>query len=140
VERHGAERAGQRLLVLACTEPGVPSWGRGGLLVQRVLLLDGQEAGRRVEAWCGHEGPRTLLSSGHGAKVYSHVALPRVAVGRSRCVDPAVGTSGGGGLARRATTTSVVVAILTVVTAVIIAIAVFVVVLISVATGDAVLV
>jgi hypothetical protein len=57
---------------------------------------------------------------------------------QSRCVDPAVGTSGGGGLARRATTTSVVVAILTVVTAVIIAIAVFVIVLISVATGVAV--
>jgi hypothetical protein len=33
--------------------------GRGGLLIQRLLLLllwPGQEAGRRVEARCGHEG------------------------------------------------------------------------------------
>jgi hypothetical protein len=39
VERRGAEGVGQRLLVLAGAEPGVPSWGRGGLLVQRLLLL-----------------------------------------------------------------------------------------------------
>jgi hypothetical protein len=94
VERHGAKGVGQRLLVPACAEPGVPSWGRGGLLVQRLLLWPGQEAERRVEARCGHEGPRTLLSSGHGAGVHSHVPLPRVAVGRPRCVGPAVGTSG----------------------------------------------
>jgi hypothetical protein len=39
VERHGAEGISQRLLVLAYVEPGVPSWGWGGLLVQRLLLL-----------------------------------------------------------------------------------------------------
>jgi hypothetical protein len=135
VERHGAERVGQRLLVPACTEVGVPSWGRGGLLVQRLLLLlmwPGQEARRRVEARCGHEGLWTLLSSGHGAGVHSHVALSRVAVGRPRCVGPAVGTSGGGGLARRATMASAVVAVLA---AAITAIAIFVVVLVPVATG-----
>jgi hypothetical protein len=97
VERHGAEGVGQRLLVLACAEPGVPSWGRGGLLVQRLLLLwlwSGQETGRHVEARCGHEGLRTLLSSEHGAGVHSHVPLPRVVVGRPRCVGPVVETSG----------------------------------------------
>jgi hypothetical protein len=52
MERHGAEGVGQRLLIPACAESGVPSWGQGGLLVQRLLLLlwPGQEAGRRVEA------------------------------------------------------------------------------------------
>jgi hypothetical protein len=53
VERHGAEGVGQRLLVPASAEPGVPSLGWGGLLVQRLLLLrlwPGLEAGRRVEA------------------------------------------------------------------------------------------
>jgi hypothetical protein len=78
VERHGAEGVGQRLLVPACAEPGVPSWGQGVLLVQRLLLLllwPGQEAGRHVEAQCGHEGLRTLLSNGHGARVHSHVPL-----------------------------------------------------------------
>jgi hypothetical protein len=39
VERHGAERVGQQLLVSASAEPGVPSWAQGGLLVQRLLLL-----------------------------------------------------------------------------------------------------
>jgi hypothetical protein len=72
VERHGVEGVGQRLLVPACVEPGVPSWGRGGLLVQRLLRQrPGQEAGRRVKAQCGHEGLRMLLSSGHGARVHS---------------------------------------------------------------------
>jgi hypothetical protein len=61
--------------------------------------------------------------------------LPRVAVGRSRCIGPAIRTSGGGGLARRATIASVVVAVLVVVAAVIIAITVFVVVLVPIATG-----
>jgi hypothetical protein len=139
VERHGAEGVGQRLLVPACVKPGVPSWGRGGLLVQRLLMLllwPRQEFGRRIEAQCGHEGLRTLLSSGHG--VHSHVPLPQVAVGQSRCVGPAIGTSGDGGLARRATTTSATVAVLAVVAAAITAIAVFVVVLISVATGAAI--
>jgi hypothetical protein len=75
---------------------------------------------------------QTLLSNGHGAGVHSHVALPRVAVGRPRCVGPAVGTSGGGGLSRRATTASAVVAV---VAAAITAIAVFVVLLVPVATG-----
>jgi hypothetical protein len=76
-----------------------------------------------------------LLSSGNGAGVHSHVPLPRVAVGRPRCVGPAVGTSGGGGLARRATTTSAAVAVLVVVVAAITAIAVFVVVLVPVVTS-----
>jgi hypothetical protein len=106
------------------------------LLVQRLLRLrPGQEAGRRIEARCGHEGLRTLLSSGHGAGVHSHVPLPRVAVGRTRCVGPAVGTSGGGGLTRRATTTSTTGAVLAVVAAAITAIAVFVVGLGPVAIG-----
>jgi hypothetical protein len=136
VERHGAEGVGQRLLVPACAEPGVPSWGQGGLLVQRSLLLwPGQEARRRVEARCGHEGLRTLLSRGHGTRVNSHVPLPRVAVGQPRCVGPAVGTSGGGGLAARATTASTAVAVLTVVAATITAITVFVVVLVPLGTG-----
>jgi hypothetical protein len=139
VERHGAERVGQRLLVPACAESGVPCWGRGGLLVQRLLLLwPGQEAGRRVEARCGHEGLRTLLSNGHEAGVHNHVALPRVAVGRPQCVGPTVGTSGGGGLARRVTMASAAVAVLAIVAAAITAIAVFVVVLVLVATGAAV--
>jgi hypothetical protein len=133
VERHGAEGVGQRLLVPACAEPGVPSWGRGGLLVQ--WLRPGQEAGRRVKVWCGHEGMRTLVSSGHGARVHSYVPLSRVAVGRPRCVGPADGTSGGGGLVRRATTTTAVVVVLAVVVAAITTIAVFVVVLGPVATG-----
>jgi hypothetical protein len=65
VERHGAKRVGQRLLVPAGAEPGVPSWAWGGLLVQRLLLLRlRQGVGRRVEAWCGHEGLGTLLYSG----------------------------------------------------------------------------
>jgi hypothetical protein len=76
-----------------------------------------------------------LLSSGHRARVHSHVSLPRVVVGRPRCVGPTVGTSGGDGLARRATTASTVVAVLAVVAAAIIAIAVFVVVLVPVATS-----
>jgi hypothetical protein len=137
VERHGAEGVGQRLLVLACAEPGVPSWGRGGLLVQRLLLLwlwSGQETRRHVEARCGHEGLRTLLSSEHGAGVHSHVPLPRVVVGRPRCVGPVVETSGGGGLIRRATTTAAAGAVLAVVAATITAIAIFVVGLGPIAT------
>jgi hypothetical protein len=113
VERHGAEGVGHQLLVPAYVEPGVPSWGRGGLLVQRLLLLrlwPGQEAGRRIEARCGHEG------------------MPQVVVGWPRCVGPTVGTSGGGGLARRATTASAADVILAVVAATITTIAVFVVV------------
>jgi hypothetical protein len=94
VERHGGEVVGQRLLVPAGVEPGVSSWGRGDLLVQR--LWTGQEAGRRVEARCGHEGLRMLLSSRHGAGVHSHVPLPRVTVGRPRCIGPAVRNVGGG--------------------------------------------
>jgi hypothetical protein len=136
VERHGAERVGQRLLVPADTEPGVPSWARGRLLVQWLLLLLRRRPGQ--EARCGHEGLRTLLSSGHRAGVHSHVPLPRVAVGRPRCVGPTVGTSGGGGLARRATTASAVGAVLAVVAAAITVIAVFVVILGPVATGAAV--
>jgi hypothetical protein len=57
------------------------------------------------------------------------------AVHQARCVGPAVGTSGGGGLARRATTTSAASAVLAVVAVAITAIAVFVVILGSVATG-----
>jgi hypothetical protein len=97
VEHHGAEGVGQRLLVQACAEPRVPSWGRGGLLVQRLLLLllwPQQEAGRCVEARCGHKGLWTLLSSGHRAGVHSHVPLPQVAIGRPQCVGPAIETSG----------------------------------------------
>jgi hypothetical protein len=126
VERHDVEGVGQRLLVPACAESRVPSWGRGSLLVQQQLLLlwPGQEARRHVEVWCSHEDLWTLLSSGHGARVHSHLPLPRVAVGRPRCVGPAVETSGGGGLARRATAIT--------------AIAGFVVVLAPVATGAAV--
>jgi hypothetical protein len=139
VEHHGAEGVGQRLLVPACAELGVPSWGRGGLLIQRLLLLwPKQGAGRRVEAQCGHEGLRTLLSSGYGAGTHSHVSLPQVAVGRPQCVGPAVGTNGGSGLARRATTASAAGAVLVVVAAAITAIAVFVVILGLVATGAAV--
>jgi hypothetical protein len=99
------------------------------LLVQRLLLRPGHEAGRRVEARCGHEGMRTLLSSGHGTGVHCYVPLPRVAVGRPWCVGPAVETSGGGGLARRTTTTPAVGAVLAIVAAAITAIAVFVVIL-----------
>jgi hypothetical protein len=141
VELHGAEGVGQRLLVPAGTEPGVPSWAQGGLLVQQQLLLllwPGQGAGRHVEARCGHEGLRTLLSSGHGAGVHSHVPLPRVAVGRPQCVGPAIGTSGGGGLARRAITASAASAVLAVVATAISAIVVFVVILGPVAIGAAV--
>jgi hypothetical protein len=101
-------------------------------------LWPGQEARRRVEARCGHEGLRTLLSSGHQAGVHSHVPLPRVAIGRPRCVGMTGGTNGGGGLARRATTTSAAGAVLAVVAAAITAIAMFVVVLGPVATGVAV--
>jgi hypothetical protein len=118
------------LLVPACAEPGVPSWGRGSLLVQWLLLLwlwPGKEAGRRVDARCGHEGLWTLLSNGHGVRVHSHVPLPRVAVGWLRCIGPTVGTSGGGGLIRRATMASAVGTVLAVVTTAITAIAVFVV-------------
>jgi hypothetical protein len=140
VERHGAERVGQRLLVLAGAEPGVPSWAWGRLLVQWLLLLlrPREGAGRRVEARCGHEGLRTLLSNGHRVGVHSHVLLPRVAVGRPRCIGLAVGISGGGGLARRATTAPAAGAILAVVAAFITAITVFVVILGPVATGVAV--
>jgi hypothetical protein len=127
VERHGAERVGQRLLVAAGAEPGVPSWARGRLLVQR-LLLPKQGAGRHVEARCGHEGLRTLLSSEHGAEVHNHVPLPWVAVGRPRCVGPAIGTSGGGGLARRATIAPAADAVLVIVSAAITVIVVFVVI------------
>jgi hypothetical protein len=80
----------------------------------------------------------TLLSSGHGAGVHSHVPLPRVAVGRPQCVGPAVRTSWGGGLARRATTTSAAGAVLAIVAAAITAIAVFVVILGPVSTSAAV--
>jgi hypothetical protein len=89
----------QRLLIPTGTEPGVPSWARGGLLVRQLLLLlllwPGQGVGRRVGARSGHEGLQTLLPSGHGAGVHSHVPLPRVAVGRPQCVGPVIGTSGG---------------------------------------------
>jgi hypothetical protein len=140
VERHSPEGVGQRLLVLVCAESGVPSWGQGGLLVQPLLLLlwPRQEVGRHVEARCGHEGMRMLFSSGHGAGVQSHVPLPRVAVGRPRCVGPTVGTSGGGGLARKAITASTVIAVLAFVAAAITAIVVFVIVLVPVVTGAAV--
>jgi hypothetical protein len=119
----------------------VPSWGRGGLLVQWLLLLrlwPEQEVGRRVEACYGHEGLRTLLSSGDRAGVHSHVPLPRVVIGQPWCVGPPVRTSGGSDLARRATTTSTAGAVLAVVAAVITTIAVFVVVLGLVATGAAI--
>jgi hypothetical protein len=79
-----------------------------------------------------------LLSSGHGAGVHSHVPLPRVAIGRLRCVGPTVGTSGGGGLAIRATTASAAVGVLVIVAAATITIAVFIVILVLVATGVAV--
>jgi hypothetical protein len=39
VEQHGAGRVGQRLLVPVGTEPEIPSWAWGGLLVQGLLLL-----------------------------------------------------------------------------------------------------
>jgi hypothetical protein len=138
VEHHGAEGVEQRLLVPACARPGVPSWGRGGLLVQMLWLWPEQEARRRVGAQCGHEGLRTLLSSGHRAGVHSHVPLPRVAIGWAQCVGSTVGTSGGGGLARRATITSTAGAVLAVVPTAITTIVVFVVVLGPVATGAAV--
>jgi hypothetical protein len=141
VEHSGAERVGQRLLVPAGTESGVPSWAQGDLLIQRLLLLlmqPGQGGMRRVEDRCDHEGLRTLLSSGHGAGVHSHVSLPRVAVGQPWCVGSTVGTSGGGGLARRATTASTAGAVLVVVATAITAITVFVVILGPVATGTAV--
>jgi hypothetical protein len=77
-------------------------------------------------------------TAGHGAEVHSHVPLPRVVVGRPRCVGPTVGISGGSGLARRATTAPAVGAVLAVVAATIIAIAVFVVIHGPVATGVAV--
>jgi hypothetical protein len=79
-----------------------------------------------------------LFSSGHGAGVQSHVPLPRVAVGRPRCVGPTVGTSGGGGLARKAITASTVIAVLAFVAAAITAIVIFVIVLVPVVTGAAV--
>jgi hypothetical protein len=66
-----------------------------------------------------------LLSSGHRARVHSHVPLPRVAVGQPRCVGPTVGTSGGSGLVRRVTTTLAAGVVLAVVAAAITAIAVF---------------
>jgi hypothetical protein len=93
VEHHGAERVGQRLLIPAGAESGVPSWARGGVLVQRLLLRQrpGQGVGRHIEARCGHEGLQTLLSSGHGAGVHSHVPLPRVTVGRPCSIGPAFG-------------------------------------------------
>jgi hypothetical protein len=90
---------------------------------------------RRGSVWSRR--PADAAVNGHGVGVHSHVALPRVAVGQPRCVGPAVGTSEGGGLARRATTTSAVVTVLAVVAAAITAIAVFVVVLVPVATGAA---
>jgi hypothetical protein len=65
------------------------------------------------------------------------VPLPRLAVGRSRCIGLAVATSGGGGLARRATTASAAGAVLAVVATASIAIAVFVVILDPIATGAA---
>jgi hypothetical protein len=70
-----------------------------------------------------------LLSSGHRARVHSHVPLPQVAVGRARCVGPTVGTSGGGGMARRAITPSIAGVVLAIVAAAITAITVFVVIL-----------
>jgi hypothetical protein len=108
------------------------------MLVLWLLLLWPDRRLGRIEARCGHEGLRTLLSSGHGAGVYSHVPLPRVVVGRPWCVGPAVRTSGGGGMAKRATTASATIAVLAVVAAAITAIAVFIVVLVPVATGAAV--
>jgi hypothetical protein len=139
VERHGAKGVGQRLLVPACVELGVLSLDRGSLLVKWMLrLCPGQEAGRRVEARCGHEGLRTLLSSGHGDGVHSHVPLPQVIVGRPQCVGPTGGTSGGGGLTKRATAASTAGVVFAVVTTVITAIAVFDVVLGPVTTGAAV--
>jgi hypothetical protein len=103
-----------------------------------LLLWPRQGGGRCVEARCGHEGLQTLLSSGHGVRVHSHVPLPRVAIGRPWCVGPAIEISGGGGLARRVTTASAVDAVLAVVVAAITSIAVFVVILGPVATGVAV--
>jgi hypothetical protein len=76
-------------------------------------------------ARCGQEGLHTLLSSGHGAEVHSHVPLPRVAICQPWCVGLAIGTSGDGGLARRATLTFTDVVVLVVVAVVIIVIAVF---------------
>jgi hypothetical protein len=58
-----------------------------------------------------------------------------VAVGRPRCVGPAVGTSGGGGLAIRATTATATGAILVVVATAISVIVVFVVILGPIAIG-----
>jgi hypothetical protein len=58
-----------------------------------------------------------------------------VVIGRPQCVGPAVETSEGGGLAKRATMAFTVVVVLADVAAAITAIAVFVVVLVPVATG-----
>jgi hypothetical protein len=107
----------------------------GSILGRRRLLWLEQEAGRRVEARCGHEGLWTLLSNRHRDGVHSHVFLPWVVIGRPWCIGPAVKTSGGRGLARRATTTSVTIAILVVVAATITVIMVFVVVLVLIATS-----
>jgi hypothetical protein len=84
-------------------------------LVQLLLLWlwPRQEAGRRLEAQCGHEGLWTLLCSGHGVGVHSHVPLSRVIIGRPRCVGPTV--EGGGGLARRATAAMTAIAVFVVV-------------------------
>jgi hypothetical protein len=78
------------------------------------------------------------MSSGHGARVHSHVPLSWVAVGRPRCVAPTIRTNGGGGLARTTTTASATGAVLAVVAIANTAIAVFVVILGPVATGAAV--
>jgi hypothetical protein len=83
---HGVLDSNFKLLVLACAELGVLSWGRSSLLVQRLLRLrlrlwPRQEVGRRVKARCDHESLRTQLSSGHGAMIDSHVPLPWVDVG-----------------------------------------------------------
>jgi hypothetical protein len=72
---------------------------------------------------------KLCCTAGHGAGVHSHVPLPRVVVGRPRCVGPTVG---------RATTAPAAGAVLVVVAATIIAIAVFVVIHGPVATGAAV--
>jgi hypothetical protein len=103
-------------------------------------MWPGQGPRRRVDAWCGHEGLWTPLSSGHGAGVHSHVPLSRVAVGQPRCVGPAVGTNGGSGLARRATTTSVAGVVLVVVATASTAIVIFIVILGPVATCAAIVV
>jgi hypothetical protein len=134
---HGVLDSNFKLLVLACAELGVLSWGRSSLLVQRLLRLrlwPREEVGRHVKVRCGHKSLQTQLSSGHGAMVDSHVPLPWVDVGWPRGVGPTGGTSGGGGLARRATTATAATG-LDVVAAAITAIVIFVVVLGLVATG-----